>query len=58
MRLDNVVDCGPQHTCMYDVDLLVSSREGPIRESEPINSVNNHPLPLHEDTGTCPSLAV
>ncbi len=44
------MDCGPQYTCISDVDLAA---EGPIGESEPINSVNDHPLPLHEDTGTC-----
>lgn len=38
---------------MSDVDLLVSSKEGPIGESQPINSVDDYPLPLHEDTGTC-----
>lgn len=38
--------------CSYDVDLLVSSREGPIGKSQPINSVNDHLLPLHENTGS------
>lgn len=35
------------------MDLLVSSSQGPIGESQPINSVNDHPLPLHEDSGAC-----
>lgn len=49
---DNIADCGPQYTHFSDVDLLVSSRKGPIGESQPINSVNDHLLPLNEDTGT------
>lgn len=49
---DNVVDCGLLRTCISDVDLLVN-REEPIGKSQHINSVNDHPLPLHKDTGTC-----
>lgn len=45
------MDCGPQYTCISDVDSLVI-RDRPIGESQPIYSVNDHPLPLHEDTGT------
>lgn len=42
-----------QSTCISDVDSLVSSRQEPIGESQFINSVNDHPLPLDEDSGTC-----